>query len=104
MVDPVWSTVFDVFACILAGDDEEVYWCCGRLADRSIVVLDGNRNYYHVEKGKGKQWIARHVPGPGEEDFETVVERLKKEAGERAEVLFRQQQLVEEQKSVGWKR
>ena len=41
LVDSVWSTVFDVFACLLAGDDEEVYWCCGRLADRSIVVMDG---------------------------------------------------------------
>ena len=40
------------FACVLAGDEEEVYWCCGRLADRSIVVMDGNGNYYHVEKGR----------------------------------------------------
>ena len=40
LVDSVWSTVFDVFACLLAGDDEEVYWCCGRLADRSIVVME----------------------------------------------------------------
>ena len=31
LVDSVWSTVFDVFACLLAGDDEEVYWCCGRM-------------------------------------------------------------------------
>lgn len=30
LADPVWSTVFDVFACLLEGDDEEVYWCCGR--------------------------------------------------------------------------
>ena len=52
LVDPVWTTLFDVFACVLAGDEEEVYWCCGRLADRSIVVMDGNGNYYHVEKGK----------------------------------------------------
>ena len=49
LVDPVWTTLFDVFACVLAGDDEEVYWCCGRLADRSIVVMDGDGNYYHVD-------------------------------------------------------
>ena len=54
LVDPVWTTLFDVFACVLAGDEEEVYWCCGRLADRSIVVMDGNGNYYHVEKREGK--------------------------------------------------
>ena len=58
LVDPVWTTLFDVFACVLAGDEEEVYWCCGRLADRSIVVMDGNGNYYHVEKGKEKRYIA----------------------------------------------
>ena len=27
LVDPVWTTLFDVFACVLAGDEEEVYWC-----------------------------------------------------------------------------
>ena len=53
--------LFDVFACVLAGDEEEVYWCCGRLADRSIVVMDGNGNYYHVEKGKEK---AAGINGP----------------------------------------
>ncbi len=52
LVDSVWSTVFDVFACLLARDDEEVYWCCGRLADRSIVVMGSGGRYYHVEKGK----------------------------------------------------
>lgn len=25
LVDSVWSTVFDVFACLLEEDDEEVY-------------------------------------------------------------------------------
>ena len=73
LVDPVWTTLFDVFACVLAGDEEEVYWCCGRLADRSIVVMDGNGNYYHVEKGKEKQYIACNAPRPGEEDFHTVM-------------------------------
>lgn len=52
LVDSVWSTVFDVFACLLEGDDEEVYWCCGHLADRSIVVMDESGNYYHAEKEK----------------------------------------------------
>lgn len=64
LVDPVWTTLFDVFACVLAGDEEEVYWCCGRLADRSIVVMDGNGNYYHVEKGKEKRYIACNAPRP----------------------------------------
>ena len=98
LVDAVWSTLFDVFACLLEGDDEEVYWCCGHLADRSIVVMDGNGNYYHVEKGKKKQYIACNVPKPGEEDFDRVVGRLKEEAMQRAERTYQQQQLEEELK------
>jgi superfamily II DNA or RNA helicase len=98
LVDAVWSTLFDVFACLLEGDDEEVYWCCGHLADRSIVVMDGNGNYYHVEKGKKKQYIACNAPQPGEEDFDTVIGRLKEEAMRRAEKTYQQQQLEEELK------
>lgn len=83
LVDPVWSAIFDVFACVLEGDDEEVYWCCGCLADRSIVVMDGEGSYYHVEKGKGKRYIACNAPKAGEADFASVVEGLRKEAGRR---------------------
>ena len=87
LADPVWSTVFDVFACLLEGDDEEVYWCCGRLADRSIVVMDGQGSYYHVEKGKRKRYIACNNPEAGEEDFDSAVKRLKEETGRRAEEM-----------------
>ena len=102
LVDSVWSTLFDVFACLLEGDDEEVYWCCGHLADRSIVVMDGNGNYYHVEKGKKKQYIACNVPKSGEEFFVSVMDRLKEEAGRRAENTRRKQWQEEERKR--WKR
>ncbi len=98
LVNPVWSTVFDVFACLLEGDDEEVYWCCGHLADRSIVVVDGDGNYYHAEKGKKKQYIARNIPRAGEDDFDLVMDRLKEEAGRRAEEMSRQRQQDEEEK------
>ena len=98
LADPVWSTVFDVFACLLEGDDEEVYWCCGRLADRSIVVMDGQGSYYQVEKGKRKRYIACNNPEAGEEDFDSVVERLKEEAGRRAEEMNLLQQRREAEK------
>ena len=102
LVDSVWSTLFDVFACLLEGDDEEVYWCCGHLADRSIVVMDGNGNYYHVEKGKKKQYIACNAPKAREENFDSVMDRLKEEAGRRAENTRRKQWQEEERKR--WKR
>lgn len=99
LVDPVWSTVFDVFACLLEDDDERVYWCCGHLADRSLVVTDGNGNYYHAEKGKKKRYIACHAPETGEEDFASVVEKLNEAAALRAEKTHRRQQ-----KEAGLKR
>ena len=102
LVDSVWSTLFDVFACLLEGDDEEVYWCCGHLADRSIVVMDGSGNYYHVEKGKKKQYIACNAPKAREENFDSVMDRLKEEAGRRAENTRRKQLQEEERKR--WKR
>ena len=102
LVDPVWSTVFDVFACLLEGDDEEAYWCCGQLADRSIVVMDGDGNYYHVEKGKRKRYIACNGPHARGDDFTLAIERLKTEAGQRAEEALRKERQREEEKR--WKR
>ncbi len=106
LVDSEWSTVFDIFACLLEGDDEEVYWCCGHLADRSIIVMDGAGKYYHVgkgtekgtEKGTRKRYIASNLPAPGEEDFDTVIKKLKAEAGRRAEENARKRQQDEEAK------
>ena len=98
LVDPVWSTIFDVFACVLEGDEEEVYWCCGCLEDRSIVVMDGDGCYYHVEKGKRKRYIACNAPKAGEADFASVVERLREEAGRRAENAQRRRKQDEEEK------
>ena len=96
LADPVWSTVFDVFACLLDDDDEEVYWCCGQLADRSIVVRDSEGNYYHVEKGKKKRFIARDRPKAGEWDFDSAMSVLREEAARRAEENF-QERLREEE-------
>ena len=64
LVDSVWSTVFDVFACLLAGDEEEVYWCCGRLADRSIVVMDGAGGITMWKKERGSGTLPLTFPNP----------------------------------------
>ena len=102
LVDSEWSTVFDIFACLLEGDDEEVYWCCGHLADRSIIVMDGAGKYYHVgketEKGTRKRYIASNLPTPGEEDFDTAIKKLTAEAGQRAAENARKRQQDEEAK------
>ncbi len=80
---PVWSTLFDVFACVLAGDEEEVYWCCGRSGGPEHRGDGREGNYYHVEKGKGKRYIASNLPEPGEQDFDTAVKKLKRGSRQR---------------------
>ena len=60
--------------------------------------MDGEGNYYHVEKGKGKRYIACNAPKAGEADFASVVEGLRKEAGRRAESIQRERQQNEEEK------
>ena len=86
--------------CLLEGDEERAYYLSGRLPDQSIVVMDEEGRYYHVEKGKEKRYIACNAPRPGEEDFHTVMERLKEEAGRRAGIAQRKQLQEEEQKRL----
>ena len=86
--------------CLLEGDEERAYYLSGRLPDQSIVVMDEEGRYYHVEKGKEKRYIACNTPRPGEEDFHTVMERLKEEAGRRAGIAQRKQLQEEEQKRL----
>ena len=84
--------------CLLEGDEERAYYLSGRLPDQSIVVMDEEGRYYHVEKGKGKRYIACNAPKAGEADFASVVEGLRKEAGRRAESVQRERQQNEEEK------
>ena len=86
--------------CLLEGDEERAYYLSGWLPDQSIVVMDEEGRYYHVEKGKEKRYIACNTPRPGEEDFHTVMERLKEEAGRRAGIAQRKQLQEEEQKRL----
>ena len=84
--------------CILADDEEEYYWFCGNLADGSIVVTDGNGNYYHAMDGKEKQYIACEHPKTPDEDFDVAVSRLKAEAEARATKIKENYQREKEKK------
>lgn len=41
-------------ACILSDDKENFYWVFRWLADGSLIVTDGNGNYYHAGADKAK--------------------------------------------------
>lgn len=57
------------------------------------------------KKEKRKRYITCNVPKTGEEDFDSVVQRLKEEAGRRAEEIIRRQQRNAEEKDNGdWRR
>ncbi len=59
--------------CLLENDDECAYYLSGVLPDRSIIVMDGEERYYHVERGKEKRFLITNQNG----DFEEVVARLR---------------------------
>lgn len=66
--------------CLLSGDYDTYYSYCGMLPDGSIVVTDNDGKYYLAEAGKEKRYIACEQPKTEEEDFDTVITRLKTEA------------------------
>ena len=45
------STGYETSACVIEGDEERAYWCCGRLADGSIIAADNEGRFYHMAKG-----------------------------------------------------
>lgn len=55
--------------CLLEGDEERAYYLSGRLPDQSIVVMDEEGRYYHVEKGHGKRYVACNRPSDRSEDL-----------------------------------
>lgn len=78
------SLLYRDCVCILANDGEDYYWLCGELADGSIVIADGNGNYYHAAAGREKQYVASEHPKNKADDFDTAVPRLQAEAEARA--------------------
>lgn len=79
-------------ACILANDDTDWYIVNSKLEDGSIVILDRNKNYYHVEVGKEKRYI-----GNGQNDGEiqnliSTIKRLAEKARGKVEHIQAEKQ------------
>lgn len=84
--------------CILAGDYETYYHYCGMLPDGSIVVEDTAGKYFLVDDGNGKRYVACENPNAPDEDFNTVIPRLKAEASMRASMRSEKEKQEEEEK------
>ncbi len=72
-------------ACWIAGDEEEVYWMCGRLMDGSIVVMDRKGYYFYVEQGKMKNYIGNTCTQQQEKELNGVIGELITQAKLRYE-------------------
>ncbi len=87
------STGYETSACVIEGDEERAYWCCGRLADGSIIAADNDGRFYHMAKGMTPERI------DGKDDMEAQLKRLKTEASARAaEKRLRKEQEEQEQR------
>lgn len=53
------STGYETSACVIDGDEERAYWCCGRLADGSIITADNDGHFYHVSNGVTSKRISK---------------------------------------------
>ena len=84
--------------CLLEGDEERAYYLSGRLPDQSIVVMDEEGRYYHVEKGHGKRYVACNRPSDRSEDFDEAVALLRRQADERVEKRLREEKCEYERK------
>ena len=87
------STGYETSACVIEGDEERAYWCCGRLADGSIIAADNDGRFYHMAKGMTPERI------DGKDDMEAKLKRLKTEACARAaEKRLKKEQEEQEQR------
>lgn len=78
-------------ACLLEGDEECAYCLSGELPDGSIVVMDGEGRYFHVEPGGAKRYVASNRPSTPDENFDTAVSRLLVRARVRVDERRREQ-------------
>lgn len=73
------NTGYETFACVIGDDDKEVYRGCGKLADGSIVVCDGDGCMYRIDKEKKRERIET------DGNLTERLEAMKREARDRAQ-------------------
>lgn len=76
-------------ACILANDDTDWYVVSSELEDGSIIILDQEKNYYHVEDGKEKHYIGN---GLNNGELLLTIKYLKEKAKKKVEHIQAERQ------------
>jgi len=72
-------------ACILANDDTDWYIVNLKLKDGSIIILDRQKNYYHVENGKEKRYIGNEQNDEEVLKLISVIRQLREKASKKVE-------------------
>ena len=72
-------------ACILANDDTDWYIVNLKLKDGSIIILDNQKNYYHVEDSKEKRYIGNEQNDEEVLKLISVIRRLREKASKKVE-------------------
>ena len=86
------SMGYETSACVIENDEERAYWCCGRLADGSIITADNDGIFYHVRKGAAPERIDDNG------DINAELCRLKAEADAKASETRRMRAEAEQDK------
>lgn len=73
------------YACLLEGDNDSFYWLHQWMADGSIVVMDPDGRYYHVEEGKEKSCIGCNISAEGKEDLQAAIRQLERQIEEKCQ-------------------
>lgn len=73
------------YACLLEGDNESFYWLYQWMPDGSIVVMDPDGQYYHVEEGKEKACIGCNISAEGKEDPQAAIQQLERQIEEKCQ-------------------
>lgn len=73
------------YACLLEGDNDSFYWLHQWMADGSIVVMDPDGRYYHVEEGKEKSCIGCNISAEEKEDLQAAIRQLERQIEEKCQ-------------------
>ncbi len=79
-------------ACILANDDTGWYIVSSTLKDGSIIILDCEKNYYHVENGREKRYIGNEQNDGEVKKLISTIRQLRKKASRKVERIQAEKQ------------
>ena len=79
-------------ACILANDDTNWYIVSSTLEDGCIIILDREKNYYHVEDGREKRYIGNEQNDGEMIKLISAIRQLREKASRKVERIQAEKQ------------